>query len=246
MESDGVTPAGKSSSASTVKGVLVIVLIGILMVALIVGYRTYTERYRVSTGPTDDVAVSQVVRETFSGASDLRVASLSGTVQGVASDARALGLLNSTRVMKAPFTVDYFVDLSRMGPSDFLWNEATKTLTVHPPDVRVGKANIDEARTFIDKTEGIFVTRDAMAAMHRQASSRAGQVAYASATKPERLDQARAQARRDLQRLVGAPLGAAGLGKVTVEVVFPGEGTRSSDRWDVSRSIPEVIARPAG
>ena len=149
-----------------------LVLLIVAVALAIVGYRTWTERYQVSTGPNDDVAVSEVVRSTFSGANDLKVAQLTGTVQSVAS-ARSFGFLDSNRVMKAPFQVDYFVDLSRMGPGDFQWNPATKTLTVHPPDVRVGNANVDEGKTYIDHTEGLFVTRGAMAAMQRQASARA-------------------------------------------------------------------------
>jgi hypothetical protein len=219
-------------------GIIVIIA---AVAALIAAYHTYTERYRVSTGPGDDVAVSQVVRSTFAGASDLKVAQLSGTVQSV-STSKSLGMFDASRVMKAPFTVDYFVDLSRMGPSDFLWNPATRTLTVHPPDVRVGAPNVDEAKTTLDRTQGLIVTRGAMADLQHQASGNAERVAGEAALRPGRLAAARRNARADLTRLLGGPLRAAGLGHVTVTVIFPGEGPRSSRQWDVTRSIPEVLA----
>ena len=213
--------------------------------AMIAAYHTYTERYRVSTGPDDDVAVSQVVRSTFAGASDLKVASLSGTVQSVASS-KSLGMFDATRVMKAPFSVDYFVDLSRMGPSDFLWDPATKTLTVHPPDVRVGAPNVDESKTYLDKTTGLFVSRGAMTQLQHNASASAQRVAGEAALKPARLAAARSNARADLAKLLGGPLRAAGLGDVQVRVIFPGDGPRGTSQWDVTRSIPQVLADHAG
>ena len=217
-----------------------IIVTAAAVAALVAAYHTYTQRYRVSTGPNDDVAVSQVVRSTFAGASDLKVASLSGTVQSVASS-KSLGMFDASRVMKAPFSVDYFVDLSRMGPSDFLWSPTTKTLTVHPPDVRVGAVNVDESKTYLDKTTGLFVSRGAMTELQHKASASAQRVAGEAAMKPERLAAARSNARADLSKLLGGPLHAAGLGNVQVNVIFPGEGPRSTSQWDITKSIPEVL-----
>lgn len=247
MAQGGVTEtaSGDSTANFLVKFAGAVAILLVVGALAIVGYRTWTERYQVSTGPNDDVAVSQVVRSTFSGANDLKVAQLTGTVQSTAS-AKSLGVLDSSRVMKAPFQVEYFVDLSRMGPGDFLWNPATKILTVHPPDVRVGKVNVDEGKTYLDHTEGLFVTRGAMAALQRQASARAESVAGEAALKPDKLAAARRNARADLTNLLGGPLKAAGVRGVTVNIVFPGEGPRSSEQWDVSRSIPEVLADPSG
>ena len=217
----------------------------VLLIAVVLGWRSYNERYRVTKAPDTDVAVSQVVRATFAGANDLKVASLTGTVQSVASST-SFGVLPTDRVMKAPFEVEYFVDLSRMGPSDFLWNAQTRVLTVHPPDVTVGSVNVDESRTFIDRSNGLIVTRGAMAAMRQQASQRATAVAGKAARQPERIAAARRNARADLSTLLGGPLSAAGLTGVRIEVVFPGEGARSREQWDVTRSIPEVLERLGG
>lgn len=222
--------------------VAVVLICGAVLAALLIGYRTYTERYTVQTEGRDGLAVARVVRATLTKGSDLKVSTLHGTVQSVASDSRGFGLVNSNRVMKAPFEVDYFVDVSGLAPGDFIWNEQLKTLTVNAPGVRLGKVNVDESRTYLDRTTGLFVTRDAMAKMQRQASAGAERVAAQEARKPERIAAARRNARSALTALFAGPLTAAGLGEVTVKVVFPGENRVRDQQWDMSRSLEEVLA----
>ncbi|MDQ2892065.1 MAG: DUF4230 domain-containing protein [Pseudomonadota bacterium] len=219
-----------------VVGALAAVLV---VTAAVIGYRTYTERYVVKAD--DGLAVAQVVEATITGASDLKVSTLSGTVQSTASDTRGLGLLTSSRVIKAPFAVEYFVDVSGLDARDFDWDAATRTLIVNAPAVRVGAANIDEARTYLDKTTGVFVTRGAMTALQRQASARADRVAAAEARKPERIAQAEANARRSLAALFRGPLAAAGL-NAKVVVRFANDPRRDGERWDASRSLEQVLA----
>ena len=210
----------------------------ILIAAAIVGYRTYTERYVVETD--DGVAVAQVVQATLAGASDLKVSTLSGTVQSTATDTRGLGMLTSQRVMKAPFSVEYFVDVSSLDAGDFRWDAARRTLVVDAPAVRVGSINVDEAHTYLDRTTGMFVTRAAMAALQRQASGRATRVAADEARTPARLAQAQANARRSLSALFRGPLAAAGL-DASVVVRFASDPSRDDERWDTSRSLGEVL-----
>lgn len=221
--------------------VLAIAAAAALIVAGVIGYRRYDEQYTVTTQPDTGLAVARVVRATFRGASDLKVSTLSGTVQGVATDKGALGMLRSERVMKAPFSVDYFVDLSGMGPGDFRWNPETRTLLVTAPDVRVGAVNVDESRTYIDRTSGLYVSRAAMARLRQGSSARAHGVARTEAFKPENIAAARENARRALSGLLGAPLQAAGLGQVAVTVRFAGEQRGQGDQWDLSRSLEEVL-----
>ena len=210
----------------------------ILIVAAVVGYRTYTTRYVVKTD--DGIAVAAVVQATLSGASDLKVSTLRGTVQSTATDTRGLGMLTSTRVMKAPFEVEYFVDVSGLDAKDFGWDPARRTLIVNAPAVRVGSVNVDEAQTYLDRTTGVFVTRAAMAALRQQASARADRVATAEARRPERLAQAQANARRSIAALFRGPLAAAGL-DARVVVRFANDPSRDDARWDTSRSLAEVL-----
>lgn len=221
--------------------VLAIAAAAALIVAGVIGYRRYDEQYTVTTQPDTGLAVARVVRATFRGASDLKVGGLSGTVQGVAEDQGFGGMLPAKLVMKAPFSVSYFVDVSGMGPGNFRWNPADRTLLVTAPDVRVADVNVDEAHTTLSRTSGIFVTRAAMERLRLQASQRADAVSRREALKPEHVAAARENARRALADLLGAPLKAAGLADVRVTVRFAGEQRAPGDQWDLSRSLEEVL-----
>lgn len=221
-----------------------VAVIAALIVATFVGKALYdrvSDSYVVERGD-DGQAVTQVVRATFSRASSLKVGSLSGSVQATASDARLGGVLTSDRVIKAPFSVDYFVDLSRLRTDDWRYDAASRTLVVDAPDVTTGAVNVDEARRTLSETRGLFVTRAAMDKLQQRVSAAAQARAEAEAQKPERLAQARDNARRALSALVEAPLAAAGQGGVRVIVTFPYE-RRSTDpqQWDRTRTVDQVL-----
>ncbi len=236
MADRGMTPMPRALR------VVVLLLVAVAgLAAILAAYRTYTTRYVVTPERRDGPAVAKIVETAFAGASDLKVSTLSGTVQSVGSNRGWFTWLDSSYVMKAPFSVGYFVDLSGMGASDFRWDEKRKILSVRAPDVRLGDINIDESHIYIEDTKGVFVTRTMMGAMRRQASQGAERVADAEARKPERIAAARRNARTALTNLVGAPLRAAGLRNVTVAVTFAGERGVSTERWDTSRSLQDVL-----
>jgi hypothetical protein len=220
-------------------------ILGLVGFVLLVGavaryaYERYGERYTVERAD-NGAAVTRVVAAAFSNASQLKVGELTGTVQASASDTRAWGLLTSDQVVKAPFSADYFVDVSRLGPGDYRWEPATRTLTVHVPDVLVGRVNVDEAGKYLTRTRGVIVTRSAMEALQQHVSAAATRTAQAEANRPERVAAARANARRALGRLAAGPLEAAGLGPVTVDVRFAGEGD-GREQMERSRSLQEVL-----
>lgn len=218
----------------------IIAIIAALVIAKI-GYDKYGEKYVVERRD-DGVAVDRIVRATFTGASALKVGSLSGTVQSTASDVRGFGMLASDKVVKAPFSVDYFVDMARMGGRDYHWDQAGRVLTIMAPDVTVGAPNVDESATSVSETRGLFVTRAAAEALARQVSIGARRTAQTEARKPERIAAAREHARRALAKLLGAPLAAAGIGGVRVAVVFPYERRGSIERWDTSTAPADVLA----
>jgi Protein of unknown function (DUF4230) len=188
----------------------------------------------------DRIAMSQVVTATFGKQSALKVGTLTGTVQATAADARLGGLLQSDSVMRAPYSVDYTVDLSGLSLKDYMWDPTTRTLIMRAPDVVVSQPNIDEAKMTVER-RGVFITRDAFDAMSRIASRRAGAIAADKAKSPEMLGKARENARTALADLLRPALTAAGKGSVKVEVRFPADGTRSNERWDESRSLAEVF-----
>lgn len=218
------------------------VALSLLIVAAFVGKALYdrvSDSYVVERAD-DGRAVTRVVRATFARASSLKVGSLSGNVQATASDTRLAGMLTSDRVVKAPFSVDYFVDVSRLGEGDYRYDPATRTLVIDAPDVTVGAVNVDEARRTLSETRGVFVTRDAMDTLSTRTSAAAQASAQAEARKPERIAQARDNARRALSRLLAGPLAAAGVQDPRVVVTFPYERGSAQD-WDRSRTVDQVL-----
>ncbi len=207
------------------------------------GYRHYAERYAVTTEPDSGEAVTRVISARLSGASSLKVAALNGVLQASATDTRGFGFLKSDQVVKMPFSVDYFVDVSRIGPADISWSPESRTLVIDAPDVTVAPPNVDEAARTLVRTQGLYVSREAAEALFRRTSAAAQAKAQAEARSPERLAQAREKARAALATLLGAPLGTLGYGDARVLVTFPAErGTRGGERWDVSAPPAEVLA----
>lgn len=202
---------------------------------------------RLETLPADGGdPVTQIVTARLDGTGTLKVAELTGTVQATASDTRGLGLLRSDQVVKMPYSVSYFVDVSRLDADDLQWNGQTRTLIVDAPDVTAAPANTDEGRRTLVETKGLFVTREAAEALSKSTSARATAVAEREAKSPERMAQARELARAAIARLLAQPLAAAGMGEVRVVVTFPPERTlRDGERWDVSKSVDQVLRERA-
>ncbi|WP_375394526.1 hypothetical protein [uncultured Sphingomonas sp.] len=209
------------------------------------GWLRYRERYVVETRD-DGVAVAKVVAERFARSASLRVGTLSGMVQSTATDARGLGLLRSDRVVKAPYAVDYFVDAGQIGPGAMRWDASARTLLVDAPDVTVGPSSIDEAHRTLTRDRGLFVTRGAFEDMSRATAVKAQTMVEARARDPKNVALARDNARVVIADLLGAPLRAAGFHGVTVRVRLAGDPRPSEDqrRWDVSRSIEDVLREP--
>ncbi|MGE4321532.1 MAG: hypothetical protein AB7E60_00710 [Sphingobium sp.] len=220
-----------------------LLLAAVVAAVMLIGWQRYNRDY-VVTVEEDGAAVTTIVAERLVGASTLKVSDLSGTIQSTARDVRGFGLLKSDQLVKMPFSVDYFIDVGRIGARDLEWDAASRTLIVNAPDVRPGRANVDESRRTLVRTGGLFVTREAGEELSRQTSAHAQARVQAAAASPERMAQAREYGRAALARLMGAPLAAAGQGDARVIVTFPAErGTRSNEQWDVTTPINEVLAQ---
>jgi hypothetical protein len=197
----------------------------------------------VVTREENGIAVTRVITARLSGAGDLRVSRLNGTIQATAEDVRWGGVLRSRLVTKAPYSVDYFVDLSAIRPGDLQWNADSRTLIVNAPEVTVGTPNVDEGAVSVSEVDGLFVTRAAGQELARRASAAATSGAGAAARSPERMAQARDYARRSLTRVIGTPLAAVGYGDARIVVTFPNERRiDDGERWDVTRPVDEVLA----
>lgn len=219
--------------------VTLMVLIGAVVAAKI-GYDWYHRDYTI-TREDDGQVITKVVQATFARASALKVGSVSGTVQSSATDVRGGGWLRSDKVVKAPFTVDYFIDLSTMGPDKYRWDADNRRLTIDVPDITVARANVDESAVTLDETRGLFVTRDAAATLARKVSAFAQRAAQQEAQKPERIKAARDNARQAVKDLIGSAVAAAKMENVEVVIAFPSERRGDGERWDQSRSLQEVL-----
>ena len=209
-------------------------------VATYLGYRYVTEQ-RLPSVDKDGKATAQVVVATLYGRSDLRVGRLSGTVQGTAYSSRLWGWLNASQVVKAPFEVNYFVNVSRLGPKDFALSDAGDRIVITIPDVTTERPNVDLARASLNDVQGAFVSRGAMVEMGGKVAASAQRAAAERANLPENREKARGYARAAVERLFTGALRAARV-DAQVAVRFAGEPVRDGERWDVSRSVAEVLA----
>ncbi len=131
-------------------------------------------------------------------------------------------LLKSRQAAIIPATVEYRLDLSSMDRDRFGWDEASDTLDVILPPLRISRPNLDEGaqKTF---TEGTYVSRDASADLARNNSLQAERKAAEFAKNPAVLAMARQAAKEAVRQNLAIPLQAAGYGEVTVDVRFDGE-----------------------
>jgi hypothetical protein len=224
-----------------VRWLVALAALAVVVAAAVWVYGRVTERYVETKSEAGGPGVSQIVSAKLTGMGQLEVAELSGIVQATASDIRGFGWLRSDQVVKMPYSVGYFVDLSKVGADDLTWDADARTLVVDAPDVTVAKPNTDEGRRTLVKTSGLFVTRAAGEALSRRTSLHAEAVASKEAHSPERMAQAREHARRAVADIMAKPLAAAGFAHARVIVTFPPERT-DDRRWDVTKPIPEVLA----
>jgi hypothetical protein len=228
-------------SRDPVRWLIALAAVAIVVAAGVFVYGRVTERYVETPSEAGGPGVSQIVSAKLTGMGSLEVAELSGIVQATASDIRGFGWLRSDQVVKMPYSVGYFVNVSTIDAKDLTWDADARTLVVDAPDVTVARPNTDEGRRTLVKTSGLFVTRAAGEALSQRASLHAGAVASREAQSPERMAQAREHARRALAGLMAKPLAAAGIANARVVVTFPPERI-DNRQWDVTKRIPEVLA----
>lgn len=137
-------------------------------------------------------------------------------------DSRFFGTIRSRQVAVIPARVDYTLDLSQMDRNRLRWDEATSTLDVQLPPLRVGKPNLDEGRAQYLR-EGIWISRDAQDELTRANTRLAEQQAVEQAANPVLLGLARSAAKDAIRQNLAIPLEVAGFGDVTVNVRFDGE-----------------------
>ena len=219
---------------------LIVVLIGAGY--LLARYYDRQEQQEVAASDLDQLVVA--LRENRN---RLEVYRLSGKVITKRETRGGPGdILKGEMTVRQPWSVSYFVNMGDLGLDDYVWDERTRTLLVRAPAVRPEVPNIDESRQVV-AYDGPLITRDMQTELRAGVARGARQQAAAEAAKAENMAAATRAAREAIARNLQAPLRAAGLGDVTVVVRAPTDGQQSDgERWDVSRSIAEVLAERAG
>jgi hypothetical protein len=230
----------RSKRKVTIAAILGLILALIIWGVVADSNQRASDRERIATAE----GIARVVDAVFRERSDLKVATLSGKI-----DVRSVNqgeIFRTGQRSKIPFSVDYFVDLSAINQADVRYDGKTRTMIVEVSPVRVAAPNIDETGKIIIDREGWWTSRDAAEKLAIRASKLAGERATLAANDPTRLRAAQDSARRKVADLMRLPLNAAGLDDVNIVVRFPTEGFRDGERWDVSPSIAEVLAKQAG
>lgn len=218
--------------------VAAILLAGMLLLGLLM----LQQRRQRAEEIQESFGLVRVLSSTFAPHRELKVGEVSGKLDVTSVDPGAIRLLRSAQTVTLPYSIDYTIDLSRLTPADYRWERGSRTLTVRAPEVVAGKPNIDESLRRTVATDGIFITRRAHDNLARRAAVLANAAAEKQAADPRHIAKAQANAREAIAGLLRAPLGAVGMGDVEVVVVFPQDGIRDSERWDVSPSIADVLA----
>ena len=188
------------------------------------------------------LASARVLHETFAATNQLKVGSVAGEVTTKAVDHGTFGVLDTTQTVKAPYTVDYFIDLSRVAASDYAWDAQRRILVIDIPDITVGKPNIDQNAATVTQS-GLFISRGAGRRMQAQGSGYAVTAADQSARSAKNMRYARSAALAAVRRNAMAPLRAAGIDNVRVEVRFASQRNTNHDIWDYTLPIDQVAAK---
>ena len=226
----------KISPRQLVSAIAVIVLI--LLVATC-QWRAAEERRRDEEIATAE-GIVRVLTATFAGRTDLKVADISGTIDVTSVD-RGL-IFDSKQKATLPYSVDYFVDLTKLDPKNTRFNASNRTLFVEIPNVRIAPANVDWTKGKIGGAEGFWVSRRASANLVRRALVLTNQKAKEVAEKPENIAKAREEARTRVKALLEYPLNVVGPDKINVVVRFADEPGTDPSYLDASVTYNEAIA----
>lgn len=220
----------------------------LLIVAILIGAGYYLARHqdRQEQQEVQESDLDRLVVALRENRNRLEVYRLAGQVTTKRETRGGIGdILKGEMTVRQPWSVSYFVDVGGLGLDDYAWDERTRTLMVRAPTVRPEAPNIDESRQVV-AYDGPIITRDMQTQLRKGVAIGARQQAAREATRPENMAAATRAARDAIARNLEGPLRAAGLGDVDVVVRSPTDGGSSDgERWDVSRSIAEVLAERA-
>jgi hypothetical protein len=220
------------------------IAIAVAVVVLVVWVATCQWRAAEERRRDEEIAtaegLAQVISTTFAGRTDLKVSNISGTIDVTSADQGPI--FRSKQRATLPYSVDYFVDLSDLGPDDARFDPASQTLLIRVPEVRVAEPNIDLTRGKVGEAEGLWVSRRAGTSLVNRALKLTREKASQNARKPEYLNRARQEARARIAALLEVPLRTTRFDDVNVVIRFPGEeGPDDPSYLDLSTPYKDAI-----
>lgn len=243
METNHITPPVRGSAFP-----LSTLLRALLVIAILVGAGYYYARHedRKEQEKVEESDLDRLVVALRENRNRLQVYRLSGQVTTKRETRGGPGgILKGEMTARQPWSVAYFINMGDLSLDDYVWDEATRTLIVRAPAVTPEAPNIDESRQRV-AYDGPIITRDMQTQLRGAVARGASQQAAAEAAQPENMAAATRAGREAITRNLQAPLRAVGLGNVSVVVRGPTDGRAADgERWDVSRSIAEVLEERA-
>jgi hypothetical protein len=224
------------------RGRLIALAIGVLLMLGTAVWAWQAQQARKAAELQLGLDSSRIVVQAFTATNQIKVSELSGKITARAQDPGMVAILASSQTMTAPFTVDYFVDLSKVSPRDFAWDPQARKLVIEAPDPAPAQPNIDEGSARITQT-GLFISRGAALQLARKSTRAMTARAAKEAQEPANMQKAREAAREALRKNALAPLQAAGVDVTEVEVRFRSEGRANDDVWDYTTRIEDVPAK---
>ena len=226
--------AGVSSFLAKAAGVVAILVLAVLLALW--GVQRYVAD-RLAPDPTTIASASlEGLREQN------RLSAFAARfVAVVTSRQTALGF-STEKTLIMPGMVRYEVDLAKLTQRDVAWDAATRTLSVTLPPVEIDGPQVDLAAIREYGSKGVLTTFTDAEKRLDEANRRAGQAQLVlQARDPVPMRLARDATRRAVERSFAMPLRAVGVA-ATVRVRFADEARPSSERWDTTRSLEEVLA----
>lgn len=144
--------------------------------------------------------------------------------------------------VRQPFSVDYSIEMGDVSFDDYIWDARTRTLIVRSPQPKHDPPNIDASRQVV-VIQGPWITRAMQDSLRDSAALGAKKQASDEAEKPENIAAAERAARVAIVANIRRPLRAVGLGDITIVAAGSADDEQGGERWDVSRSIAQVLAK---
>ena len=149
--------------------------------------------------------------------------------------------MQTQKTLIMPGSVRYEVDLGRLTASDVAWDAATRTLAVRLPAVEIDGPQVDLNAIREYSSGGVLAVFTDAEQRLDAANRQAGQAELLrQARAPAMIRMARDATRRAVERSFALPLLAAGV-EAKVAVRFADEPVANGERWDVSRSLADVL-----